>query len=121
MGMAGAQAVASRDIASEGASSPSVDGKPKDLTKVALNIQDDPKIKLSELFNSKISQNDSETQLLKVLLRNKNNFILQLKDLNFKVIFNPDNSFNLLFESGDQKEAERMRPQLEMFLKKLKT
>lgn len=119
MGMAGAQQVLGKDSANSGAAN--ADAKPKDLTKVALNLADDPRVNLSELFNKKIDQNDSETQLLKVLLRNKNNFLLQVKAMNFKVVFDEKNNFNVLLESGDKQEAARIRPQLEMFLKKLKS
>lgn len=116
MGMQGAQSALSKDSAN----TPAVaDNKPKDMTKVALNIADDPQVTLSDMFNKKIDQNDPETQLLKVLLRNKNNFLLQIKSMNFKIVFD-GNNFNLLLESGDRQEAARIRPQLEMFLKKLK-
>lgn len=116
MGMAGAQSALSKDSANAPAAT---DNKPKDMTKVALNIADDPQVTLSDMFNKKIDQNDPETQLLKVLLRNKNNFLLQIKSMNFKIVFD-GNNFNLLLESGDRQEAARIRPQLEMFLKKLK-
>lgn len=120
MGMQGAQNVLANEAAN-GRGPASVGGeKPKDLTKVALNIAEDPKVKLSDIFASKIDQNDPETQLLKVLLKSKNNFLLQIKDMNFKVVFD-GNNFNVLLESGDRAEAERMRPQLEIFLKRLKT
>lgn len=119
MGMQGAQQVLAND-ASTGRGPASVGDKPKDLTKVALNIAEDPKVKLSDIFANKIDQNDPETQLLKVLLKSKNNFLLQIKDMNFKVVFD-GNNFNVLLESGDRAEAERMRPQLEIFLKRLKT
>ncbi|MFP5384664.1 MAG: hypothetical protein ACLGHN_01200 [Bacteriovoracia bacterium] len=116
MGMAGAQQV----LANETGSSQANDAAPKELTKVALNISEDPKVNLSDIFNRKINQNDPETQLLKVLLKNKNNFLLQIKGTNFKIVFDGKSSFNLLFDSGDKSQAERIRPQLEMFLKKLK-
>lgn len=119
MGMQGAQKVLAANDA--GRAPASVEAKPKDLTKVALNIAEDPRVKLSDIFASKIDQNDPETQLLKVLLKNKNNFLLQVKDMNFKIIFDNKNNFNVLFESGDRAEAERMRPQLEIFLKRLKS
>jgi hypothetical protein len=118
MGMKGAQDVLSKDGSNTVAAGES---KPKDMTKVALNLADDPRVTLSDMFNKKIDQNDPETQLLKVLLRNKNNFLLQVKSMNFKIIFDEKNNFNLLLESGDKQEAARIRPQLEMFLKKLKT
>lgn len=94
--------------------------KPREMTKVAINVSEDPKVNLSDLFNNKINQNDSETQLLKVLLKNKTNFLLQVKSVNFKVMFNDKNQFNILLDSGNRADAERIRPQLEMFLKKLK-
>lgn len=118
MGMAGAQQALGKDSSNTAASA---EAKPKDLTKVALNLGEDPRVNLSEIFNRKIDQNDSETQLLKVLLRSKNNFLLQIKSMNFKVVFDEKNNFNVLLESGDKQEAARIRPQLEMFLKKLKT
>lgn len=118
MGMKGAQDALSKDSAGTTGAN---DAKPKDMTKVALNLADDPRVTLSDMFNKKIDQNDPETQLLKVLLRNKNNFLLQVKSMNFKIIFDEKNNFNLLLESGDRQEAARIRPQLEMFLKKLKT
>jgi hypothetical protein len=118
MGMAGAQQA--MGIAGAAGAGAAAEAKPKDLTKVALNIADDPKVNLSEVFNKKLDLNDTETQMLKTLLKNKNNFLLQLKGMNFKVVFNDKNSFNLLLESGDKKEAERIRPQLEIFLNKLK-
>ena len=97
------------------------DSASKPLTTVALSIAEDPRITLSDVFNDKISRNDSETQLLKVLVRNQKNFILQVKSLNFKVIFDEKKELRILLESGDKKEAERLRPQLEMFLQKLKS
>jgi hypothetical protein len=118
MGMQGAQQALGKDSANGAAAG--ADGKPKDMTKVALNIADDPRVTLSDMFNKKIDQNDPETQLLKVLLKNKNNFLLQVKSMNFKIVFDEKNNFNLLLESGDKQEAARIRPQLEMFLKKLK-
>lgn len=120
MGMAGAQQVLANG-ASTGRGPASVETKQKDLTKVALNIAEDPKVKLSDIFANKIDQNDPETQLLKVLLKNKNNFLLQVKGMNFKIMFDDKNNFNVLLESGDRAEAERMRPQLEIFLKRLKS
>jgi|GEM_PF-5046120 len=117
-GMAGAQQVANRDIASEGSSATA--SAPKELTKVALNIAEDPKVTLSELFSNKLHTNDSETQLLKVLMANKSNFLLQVKDASFKVVFDEKNNYNLLFESGNKQVAEKIRPQLEIFLKRLK-
>lgn len=120
MGMAGAQQVLANG-ASMGRGPASVEAKPKDLTKVALNIAEDPKVKLSDIFANKIDQNDPDTQLLKVLLKNKNNFLLQVKGMNFKIMFDDKNNFNVLLESGDRGEAERMRPQLEIFLKRLKS
>ena len=120
MGMQGAQQVLANQANSSGRGPASVGEKPKDLTKVALNIAEDPKVKLSDIFAIKIDQNDPETQLLKVLLKSKNNFLLQVKEMNFKVIFDGSN-FNVLLESGDRSEAERMRPQLEIFLKRLKS
>jgi hypothetical protein len=118
MGMKGAQDVLNKENSNTQAAS--AESKPKELTKVALNIAEDPQVRLSDLFNKKIDQNDSETQLLKVLLRNKNNFLLQIKSMNFKIIFDEKNNFNVLLESGDRSEADRIRPQLELFLKKLK-
>jgi hypothetical protein len=120
MGMQGAQQVLATD-ASIGRSPASTEATPKEMTKVALNIAEDPKVKLSDLFSNKIDQNDPETQLLKVLLKNQNNFLLQIKGMNFKVVFNQNNHFNVLLESGDRAEADRMRPQLEIFLKRLKS
>lgn len=115
MGMAGAQGESKDAIIAKANAA-----QEKELTKVALNLADDPRVTLSDVFNSKINQNDPDTQLLKVLLKNKNNFVLQVKALNFKVIFDEKQNFNVLLESGDRKEAERIRPQLEMFLKKLR-
>lgn len=116
MGMAGAQAVLNQARTPASEENPT----PKELTKVALNITEDPLVRLSDIFSSKLLQNDSETQLLKILLQNKNNFLLQVRSLNFRIVFNENNSFNLLFESGDPQQAERIRPQLEMFLQRLK-
>lgn len=95
-------------------------GKPRDLTKVAINYSDDPKVNLTDIFNQKIEQNDLDTQLVKTLLKNRTNFLLQVKSLNFKIVFNERNGYNLLLDSGNAAEAERIRPQLEMFLRKLK-
>lgn len=113
-GMAGAQqAFDAKSVAG------SQEASQKELKKVALNIADDPKISLSEVFNKKLDPNDPETKALKELLTKQSNFLLQFKSMNFKVVFDK-NTFNLLLESGDKKEAERIRPQLEMFLNKLK-
>lgn len=116
MGMAGARAVSENDKERSPASV-----QEKELSKVALNIPDDPTIRLSDVFASKLNENDSETQLLKVLLKNRSNFVLQVKLTNFRVVFDHKQNFNLLLESGDKKEAERIRPQLEIFLKRLKS
>jgi hypothetical protein len=121
MGMAGAQSVLGKDSSNGVSSAAGAESKPKDLTKVALNITEDPQVRLSDIFNKKIDQNDTETQLLRVLLKKKNNFLLQIKSMNFKVVFDQSNNFNVLLESGDRAEADRIRPQLEMFLKKLKS
>ncbi len=118
MGMAGAQQVMA---SGNGRTPANVEPAPKEMTKVALNIAEDPKVKLSDLFSNKIDLNDPETQLLKVLFKNKSNFLLQIKGMNFKVVFNQNNHFNVLLESGDRVEADRMRPQLEIFLKRLKS
>ena len=117
MGMAGARAVSGNttDKTPSGNAAPE-----KELSKVALNIPEDPSVRLSDIFANKYHANDPETQLLKVLLKNRNNFVLQVKSSNFKVIFDDKQNFNLLLESGDKKEAERIRPQLEIFLKRLK-
>jgi hypothetical protein len=121
MGMQGAQQVLARDnVNINPISGAGTGNKLKDMTKVALNITDDPKINLADMFNKKIDQNDPETQLLKVLLKNKNNFLLQVKAMNFKIIFDEKNNLNIFVESGDAQEAARIQPQLEMFLKKLK-
>ena len=117
MGMAGAQQVAARN----GDRSPASAETPKDLTKIALNLPEDPQIKLSDIFVNKLNANDSETQLLKVMMKNKSNFLLQINSLNFRVIFNSNNTFNLLLENGNSSEAERIRPQLEIFLRRLKS
>lgn len=114
--MQGARRVAAKDIIDA-----KTDSANKPLTTVALSIAEDPRITLSDVFNDKISRNDSETQLLKVLVRNQKNFILQVKSVNFKVIFDEKKELRILLESGDKKEAERLRPQLEMFLQKLKS
>jgi hypothetical protein len=117
--MSGAQKALAKDsplaVASKDAAAPA------EMTKVALNLADDPRVTLSENFNKKLDQNDPETQLIKVLLRSKNSFLLQVKAMNFKIVFNDKSGFNVLLESGDKKEAERIRPQLEMFLKKIST
>lgn len=117
MGMAGAQQVAARN----GDRAPASVEAEKELTTIALNLPQDPQVKLSEVFVNKLNMNDSETQLLKVLMRNKNNFLLQINSLNFKIQFNDQNSFNLLLENGNREEAERIRPQLEMFLRRLRS
>lgn len=118
MGMAGARAVSG----STSDKSPSGNAATeKELSKVALNLPEDPSVRLSDIFANKYHANDPETQLLKVLLKNRNNFVLQIKSANFRVIFDEKQNFNLLLESGDKKEAERIRPQLEIFLKRLKT
>ena len=114
--MQGARRIAAKDIIDA-----KTDSASKPLTTVALSIAEDPRITLSDVFNDKISRNDSETQLLKVLVRNQKNFILQVKSVNFKVIFDEKKELRILLESGDKKEAERLRPQLEMFLQKLKS
>ncbi|WPU63843.1 hypothetical protein [Peredibacter starrii] len=95
------------------------DANAKALTTVALNIAEDPKVTLSQSLAEKINKNDPETQLLQVLVKNKSNFILQMKSVNFKVIFDDQKKLRLLVDSGDPKEAERLRPQLELFFKRL--
>jgi hypothetical protein len=119
-GMAGAQEVLRREAAQTSAGT-TAGSQQKELNKVALSVPEDPKVKLSDLFASKIDQNDPETQLLKVLLKNKSNFLLQVNSTNFKVVFDERNNFSILLESGDKIAAERLRPQLETFLKRLKS
>lgn len=91
----------------------------KDLTKVALNIPDDPKVNLTEVFGKKYNGNDPETQVLKVLLNSQNDFLLQINSLDFKVVFDETKKFRVLLQTGDTEEASRIRPQLELFLKRL--
>lgn len=117
-GMHGAQqgaANAGRDPASANPD----DANAKALTTVALNVAEDPKVSLSQSLSEKINKNDPETQLLQVLVKNKSNFILQMKSVNFKVVFDDQKKLRLLVDSGDPKEAERLRPQLEIFFKRL--
>lgn len=95
------------------------DASAKPLTTVALNIAEDPRLSLSQSLADKINKNDSETQILQVLVKNKKNFILQVKSVNFKVVFDDKKQLRILLESGDAKEAERLRPQLELFFKRL--
>ncbi|MCM2348397.1 MAG: hypothetical protein NDI69_00160 [Bacteriovoracaceae bacterium] len=115
-GMQGARSVATKDIID---AQTEAQDKTKALTTVALNIAEDPRITLSDVFQDKLARNDSETQLLKVLVRSQKNFILNVKSVNFKVVFDEEKKLRILLESGDEKEALRLRPQLEMFLKKL--
>ncbi len=115
LGMAGARGQSPTDTARAANAAQGAE-----LTRVALNIGEDSRVTLAEILNSKISGNDPETQLLKVLLRNNNNFVLQVRSMNFRIQFNPAQGFNLLLESGDQREAERIRPQLESFLRRLR-
>lgn len=117
MGMAGAQSAAGNEKSSPGEAGVAPE---KTMSKVALNIPLDPKVKLAEVFANKLHTNDPETQLLKVLLKNRSNFVLQINSNNFKVMFSEKDQFNLLLESGDKDEASRIRPQLEIFLKRLK-
>ncbi|WP_408096863.1 hypothetical protein ACJVC5_17630 [Peredibacter sp. HCB2-198] len=95
------------------------DANAKSLATVALSVPEDPRISLSQSLSEKINKNDPETQLLQVLVKNKSNFILQMKSVNFKVIFDDQKKLRLLVESGDKKEAERLRPQLEIFFRRL--
>lgn len=112
---AAAGAMAGRGPASEASTDDS-----KTLTSVALNITEDPKVSLSQIFSEKLNKNDPETQLLKVLVSSKKNFILQVRGVNFKVVFDENQKMNLLLESGDKEEAQKLRPQLEIFFKRLK-
>lgn len=91
----------------------------KDLTKVALNIPEDPKVNLTEVFGKKFNANDPETEVLKVLLSSKNDFLLKINSLDFKIIFDENKQFKVLLQEGDKEEAFRIRPQLELFLKRL--
>lgn len=91
----------------------------KDLTKVALNIPEDPKVNLTEVFGKKFNGNDPETEVLKVLLNSKNDFLLKINSLDFKVVFDENKQFKVLLQEGDKEEAFRIRPQLEIFLKRL--
>jgi hypothetical protein len=115
MNMAGARGQSGADIARAAKAA-----QGGELTRVALNIGEDSRVTLAEILNSKISGNDPETQLLKVLLRNNNNFVLQVRSMNFRIQFNQAKGFNLLLESGDRGEAQRIRPQLELFLRRLR-
>lgn len=114
-GMAGANQTPTSDIIDQATAN-----SPKALTTVALNIAEDPRITLSDIFNDKITRNDAETQLIKVLLRNRKDFVLRLNNMNFKVIFDQKNSFNVLLEPGTGESALRYKPQLEIFLKRLR-
>lgn len=115
--MAGAQGKSPQQIIEEALNKEK--DAPKETTKVALNIAEDSRVTLAEFFNDKIAKNDSETQLLKVLIRNKSDFILLVKSINFKVKFDEKSNFDVLLQDGDKKKAESIMPQLEIYLKKL--
>ena len=117
--MHGAKSAADSSAAGRGPASAEDDASAKPLTTVALNIAEDPRVSLSQSLADKINKNDSETQVLQVLLKNKKDFILQVKSVNFKVVFDEKKQLRILLDSGDKKEAERLRPQLEMFFKRL--
>ena len=95
------------------------DEKSKALTTVALNISEDPKVSLSKIFSEKLNANDPETKLLKVLVESKENFLLEIRGLSFKVVFDQNQKMNLLLSQGDKQVAENLRPQLEVFFKRL--
>src|SRR5690606_12746884 len=80
------------------------------LTTVALNITDDPRVSLSQILSDKINTNDPETQVLKVLVNSRKNFILQVNSVNFKVLFDNSQEPTILLESGNPEEATRLRP-----------
>lgn len=114
--MQGVRSPASEDIPSAKTDAPS---NPKDLTTVAINVAEDPKVTLADVLTDKIARNDAETQVLKVLVRSQKNFILQIKDVNFRVIFDEQKKLRLLVESGNPQKAQELRPQVEIFLRKI--
>jgi hypothetical protein len=124
-GMQGAQQTAAgRGIASVASAEEGSDAnQEKNLSTVALNISEDKiKLNLLDVLNDKILKNDSEGQLLKVFLQNKKDFILQVNENSFRVNFHKaSNSFKIQFDSGDTKEAQRIKPQLERFFNRLNT
>ena len=114
-GASGASAAAARNPAS----SESGESNEKAISTVALNLPEDPKVSLGQVFAEKLNKNDPETQMLKVLMNNKKNFLLQVNSVNFRVVFDENKKMNILLDSGDQAEAQRIRPQLEIFFKRL--
>lgn len=118
-GMQGAQ----KSAAGRAPASADAEGKQEDkkLSTVALNISDDKvKLNLSDVLDEKILNNDSEGQLLKVFILNKKDFILQVNNTSFKVKYDKSKGrFTISFENGDNKEAKRLRSQLEKFFNRV--
>lgn len=93
---------------------------PEEISNVDLKVGEDSQKPLSEVLNNKLAQNDSETKHIKDLIRKKSSFILKINSIDFKVVFDEKSQLSLTREKGDKKEAERIRPQLESYLKKLR-
>ncbi|HXH76135.1 MAG TPA: hypothetical protein VNJ08_14285 [Bacteriovoracaceae bacterium] len=98
-----------------------VDAQGKTLSTVALNISEDKvKLNLSDVLDEKIIKDDPDGQLLKFFINNKNDFILQVNSISFKVKYDGAlGAYSVAFDSGDKIVASRLKPQLEKFFKRV--
>lgn len=89
----------------------------KAINTIALNIADDKaQTNLSDILLEKLTKNDTEGKMLKALMQNKKDFILQLNNISFRVNFdNSSNAFKVAIDKGNSLEAKRILPQLEKF------
>lgn len=92
------------------------------LSTVAINAPTEKvRLSLTDLLNDKIISDEFEGQQLKMFLENKENFILQVNNTSFNVIFDKSvNSFVVDFADGDHGEAAKIKPQLEKFFNRVK-
>lgn len=114
-GMQGAQS-ATRSPAS-------VSADPEDtfMSKVTVNASEEKvQLRLEDILNDKIKKSDADGQMLKTLVQNKRDFILEINNLSFKIIFDKvTNNFKVTSSTGDSAQSEKIRPQLEKFLKNI--
>jgi hypothetical protein len=120
-GMAGAQGAGSS--ATEGSRSPASSQVPEStttsvLSTIALSVPDERlKGNLHEVLSEKLNRNDAEAQVLRVLLHNKKDFLLQLNELTFKISFDQKrNIFKVEMENGNVANQTQLISQITTFL-----
>lgn len=97
------------------------DANGKSLERVSMKVAEDKiQLNLSDILNDKVLKNDSQTQMIRSYIRNKQDFILDLNRYSYKVRFDKEQKKYLVdVESGDYEEATKIKPQLESFIQKI--